>query len=185
MPFLPTEVRLIITRTFDFAGDAVPAQPVSITCDASISEDHVFKNTITKIPIEDGSIVTDHITLEPTRLETVLLFTDTPVSNFDPLEQFNSAEGRGRKIFQQLLKFRNDKAILTVTTGLQGYTNMAIEELSAPRRSGDGKKVQTRCVFSEIPVIERSGSRGDGITKSVIFDVSHTVRGLINIGSIP
>ncbi len=159
-----------------------PKDGDAVICDASLSEDHIFKYNISKVPVEDGSIKSDHITIEPIRLEMTLLFTDTPVSNFNPLASLKSEEGRARKLFQKVLMFSRNKTILKITTGLQAYSDMAIEELSAPRRSSNGYKVECRVIFSELPVVIRSDPDKAGTLKTTIYEVSHTAVGLTEIG---
>lgn len=182
MPFLPRNFRAIIKNDINARGEETISE--TITIDASLSEDHVYRNTPTRLTIEDGSKITDHISIEPNRLEMTVLFTDTPISNYDITEQFGTFEGRAKQFFQKLKAIRDQKKIVTIITGLIPHQSMALSELGVPRRSGDGKKVECRCIFDQIPRATREGTLVQREEVQLSTDVNHTAIPLIALGAI-
>lgn len=180
--FLPRNFRAFIKNNIGSSSDETITDV--ITCDASLSEDHVFRNTVTKYPVEYGSKISDHATIEPDTLEMILLFSDTPTSNFDLTEQLNSKEGRSVDLFKKVKEIRDKKLIVTVITGLIPHQSMMIEELSVGRRSGDGKKVECRCVFTKVPIVTRDGIVTQGEETPVAPTVNHTAIATIALGVI-
>lgn len=184
MPFLPRNFRATIKADKSSRGSGIETITEPITIDASLSEDHTFRNTVSSIPLEDGSKISDHSTVEPDRLEINMLFTDTPTSNFDLTEQLKSNQGRAIKIFEKIKDIRDTKKIVTIVTGLIPHQSMMIEELGVPRRSGDGKKVECRGVFIKVPRVSRSGQTTQQNNTEVAPEIDHTAIGLISIGLI-
>lgn len=182
MPFFPRNFRATIKS--DSAAKAEETISDTITVDASMSEDHVFKNTVTRVPLEDGSKISDHATIEPDQLDMIMLFTDTPVSNFNPAEQFESTAGRATELFLKMKEIRDKKLIVTVITGLIPHRSMMVEEVSVPRRSGDGRKVECRVIFIKVPRVTREGVAVSGEEIKVDPEVEHTSNNKISIGTI-
>ena len=173
--FTPTESRLIIQ--LDDRSDLIEA-------DVSESEDHRFAGDISELTIEDGSNISDHITILPINLELDLRFSDTPVSKFNPLKFLDAEEGRGRKTALKLIGWQRAKRQLIITTGLASYSNIAIKSISIPRTAADGRSVLCRAVFAELPVNVRSGTGIQGTTKTVITEVEHTFLRLVRLGDL-
>lgn len=176
MPFLPTESRLIIQRQ-DNKTDLIEV-------DVSENEDYRFRGEVSRYPIEDGSNISDNISILPIGIELDLRFSDTPVSKFNPLKSLESAEGRGRKTALKLIGWFQTKETLIITSGFASISNMAIESITVPRSSDDGKSVLCRTVFAELPIIVKSGSGIEGATTVVITEIEHTAFGLIRLGDL-
>ena len=174
MTFFPFDIRTIIK----------PEGLPTLEVDVSPTQDHDLENEITAFPVEDGTIVSDHITILPNVVELDLTFSDTPISHFDPTLQFDSAEGRSRALFRQLQDIKNGKVRCTLITGLQSYRNMFIMKIGVPRRSGEGKKVTCLTTFKELIIVSRAGSGIQGVVTPVTTDVAHTAIGLIEIGDL-
>lgn len=56
------------------------AQVGAMQLDASLSENHQRNATISQSPIEDGSNIADHVTVDPIRLSITGLISDSPLS---------------------------------------------------------------------------------------------------------
>ena len=127
-----------------------------MTLDISIKETHTRKATVTENEVEDGSIVTDHVNINPEKLTI-----DGEISEF-PIGLGGvagvTAVGLQRKIlgseglvsgirkkpedaYQYLVDVFDAGEPIEVITGLQAYEDMVIEELSVPRSSKDGKSL--------------------------------------------
>ena len=183
MAFLPRIFRAYIKNDVNAKeGETITE---TIVVDASLSENHIYRNTSSSIQVEDGSKISDHITIEPDRLEMTILFSDTPTSNYDPTEQFDSEEGRSKKLFEKLKAIRDKKQIVTVITGLIPHRGVSLTELSVLRQSGDGKKIECRCIFEQIPRVTKEGNIPPQKEDVIIStDVNHTAVGLVALGTI-
>ena len=127
-----------------------------MTLDISIKETHIRTATVTENEIEDGSIVTDHVNVNPEKLTI-----DGEISEF-PIGLGGvagvTAVGLQRKIlgseglvkgvrkkpedaYQYLVDVFEAGEPIEIITGLQAYEDMVIEELSVPRTSKDGKSL--------------------------------------------
>lgn len=58
--------------------DGVSAQTYSVRIDATVSESHVFANTVTDHPIERGAALTDHVRPNPARLTITGMVSNHP-----------------------------------------------------------------------------------------------------------
>ena len=69
-------------------GKKYPSPKIgSIDLDVTIREEHRFASRVTNYPVEDGTIVSDHIINEPDIVVLVGLVTDTPLSIFAPFNR--------------------------------------------------------------------------------------------------
>lgn len=183
---LETEQRVLI-QLVD-RSDAVEASiaPVvdTLTPDVSEGEDYRFQGEVSRIPIEDGSMVSDHITIAPFDIELDLRFSDVSFSKFNPLEALNSVSGRGREKALKLISWFRAKNQYILTTSFASFDNVAISQIDVPRSSADGRSVLCRVTFAEIPLVARSGLEVQGLIRSVISAVEHTAFGLVVLGDL-
>jgi hypothetical protein len=88
-----------------------------VLVDVVESETPTFSNEITEKPVEDGTVITDHINNNPVTFSLNIVITgeygDTP-----------------QEKYERLLEIRDNREIITVVGALQVYENMAISELS-------------------------------------------------------
>lgn len=150
-----------------------------IEVDAVLSENHRYNSLITSNPIEDGSVISDHIVNLPIILDIEGRFTDTPFGFLESivagtavgalttgLTGAQAAAGLSQATAQALLgeirpglskvKFKLLVALqvaretIDIVTGVQIYSNMIIESLSAPRASRDGRSIRFNATLKEI-----------------------------------
>lgn len=127
-----------------------------MTLDISIKETHVRTATVTENEVEDGSIVTDHVRINPEKLTIDGEISEFPIG-FGGVAGV-TAVGLQRKIlgseglvkgvrkkpedaYQYLVDVFEAGEPIEIITGLQAYEDMVIEELSVPRSSKDGKSL--------------------------------------------
>jgi len=116
-------------------GKKYPSPKVgSIDLDVTIREEHRFSSRVTTYPVEDGTIVSDHIINEPDIIVLVGVVTDTPLNIFAP---FN----RSIDAFNRLIQLHQNREVVTVVTGLKVYQNMAIVNLDVPRDVKTGQSL--------------------------------------------
>ena len=106
----------------------------SVELDVTVREEHRYTSRVTTYPIEEGSILSDHIINEPTSLTLEGIVTDTPLNI---LSTFN----RSVDAFNRLIEIHENREIVTVVTGLKVYPNMAITLLNVPREIRTGQSL--------------------------------------------
>lgn len=170
-----------------------------VEVDAVISENTKYNSLVTANPIEDGSMVTDHIVNLPIILEMEGRFTDTPfgflpslaaaaaigalttglTENVLALTQAaatallsETRPGLSKTKFKLLVALQVARSTITINTGLQTYKNMVIESLSAPRVGRDGKSIHFNATFREILV---AGDSSKSNRERVVEDLWATV----------
>lgn len=130
-----------------------------VAIDAILSDTTSFANRITKHPTEDGSIRTDNIVNMPIEIKMLGKLTDTPQIKFGPgitlpigglpaniVNDFANPDsiataafgGAALASFNELRRLRDTRSTFTVVSDLGIFQNMAFENLSALRGSGDG-----------------------------------------------
>jgi len=138
-------------------GTTVQSETVEIGFDITRSQDHAFDNTVTSNPIEDGSHITDHIINEPDRLNLRGMITDTPVRFLsgiqDIAEQGLGGESRSKSTFDTFKELRDTKALVTIVTGLNIYTNMAIRSFTVPRDNTTGETLEFTLDLINVKVV--------------------------------
>lgn len=153
-----------------------------VLIDIVTGEVHEFKSLITTNPIEDGSVVSDHQTLQPLTITMQGFFTDTPISKNNPFATYLEAyEGRARDMFDSLMAIRDRKTKFTLITGIKAYPNLLFEELSAPRASGKGQRVDFSAKITQVLITNANSSLK---YKNVAEDVEHSTAGLISLGTV-
>lgn len=109
-----------------------------------IKEGLRHKLGITKLPIEDGSKITDHAYLEPK--EVSLEFADS-----------NAAA-----TFASLVRLQESRVPFSLVTGLYVYRNMLIEELEAERDAVYSKILKGTARLAEIIIVGTAASATGG-----------------------
>ena len=147
-----------------------------IEMDASLDEDHRLDTIVTRNPIEDGSLYSDHQVLLPVVLELTCRVSDTPIGYFTPAQA-----GRAIDKYYDLVDLQNTKEPFDVVTGLTVYKNMVVESLSVPRTSKDGHSERFNMVLVELPIV------GDGIDSNrdlISEEVRHSAIGSVSMGHV-
>ena len=112
--------------------------------DATVNETHSRSAIATAHPIEEGANISDHIQLEPKRLELVAvrsstpMFVDSVVSNRDIVS------------FEELESILERASTISVETSLVPYDNLAFVRLTVRRDAASGQAIFAAMVFEEI-----------------------------------
>lgn len=166
-----------------------------VEIDAAISENHRYNSLVTANPIEDGSVISDHIVNLPITLDMEGRLTDTPFGFLPALAAgaatgilttglpagvtaltatvaaallSETRPGLSKTKFKLLVALQTTRETIDIVTGLQTYSNMAIESLSAPRAAGDGKSIRFNATFKEILV---AGDNSESNRERVVGDL--------------
>lgn len=140
-----------------------PGKIGKIDLDATIQDTHEYANKVTEFPVEDGSVISDHIISEPVRLSINGFVTNSPVSLLGVASNILNGLGTARvqNAFDELLRLqegvKDDKGIIqreliTVVTGLRVYTNMVMVSLSVPRDRTTGDSLRFSAEFRKIEI---------------------------------
>ena len=94
----------------------------SLELDALLTESTTLSSQITEYPIEDGSVISDHITQENETLSIEGVITSAGTL-------FNLSFGKAKLIAakETLRQLHRERALITIVTGLDVYTDFAIE----------------------------------------------------------
>jgi hypothetical protein len=111
----------------------------SIYVDGIFNEEHVYRNEITNYPVENGSIINDHVISQPVTLSMQCSFNLSPIYNGDTLG--GSGYSQSRENLTKLLDIAGytfvvgnvqktkTPQIIDVVTGLKSYDSMIISEI--------------------------------------------------------
>lgn len=107
--------------------------------DCLISDTHNFPSEVTDFEVESGSTISDNIRNKPIVVTMDVLVSDTPIGaarNFRHGDPTTSSDD----CYDVLIKMRDARDVVSISTSLRTYDNMACESLSIPRSSeyGDG-----------------------------------------------
>lgn len=138
----------------------------TIELDASLSEDHKFSSRVTENPVEDGTIFTDNVVLQPIVLEMEGRISDAKQSTFS-----FKLPGASADAFRALVTLQKRRETFSVITGQNIYTNMMFQELSFPKRALDGRSIRFISIIREILIV------GDNVQTNrerIATNVRHT-----------
>ena len=147
--------------------------------DVFMSEHYKFSNSVTDIPVEEGSNISDNIiedqdviTIEAfignTAFEVVQMGGVT-ISNLQAPDRM----ARVRQAYQELKRLTKSKKLINVVLGLETFTNMTITEFNIDRDAETGANLPFSMEFKKLKIVRSdttninasssSGSGGDGI----------------------
>ena len=139
--------------------------------DAFVNEAHVYSNTITDHPVEEGSNVSDHSRPEPERLQLEVLVSATPLSGSGSTKQTGADgsrftttgaqldAGRMRTALEKFEELRTTGALLTVVTSFRRYESMAIESINIPRDAKGAGALRFQVALKKIRVVRNKLTR--------------------------
>lgn len=134
----------------------------SVSFDTMVAEEHKFSSRVTYFPVENGTIVSDHIINQPDVVLLSGLVTDTPLNILAPFNRSVAA-------FNTLIAIHERRLVVDVVTGIKIYRNMAITSLDVPRTVRTGQTLTfnielQRIIFDDtIQVLLDNGNIFGGI----------------------
>lgn len=120
----------------------------AITFDLLLAEDHNFNSQISEHPIEDGSIISDHI-LNELENGTLTGF----VSNYS-LYSTGLTSNRPQDIFDALVDLWKSKELVTVTLIHNTYENCLINSMPISRDSDTGDAIVIQISFKKVNIVK-------------------------------
>ncbi|MCF8002124.1 MAG: hypothetical protein K9K76_09730 [Halanaerobiales bacterium] len=101
------------------------------------NESSTFSNEVTQKPIEDGTVISDHINNQPTTFSLDIIIT-------------GEYGGTPEEKYERLLAIRDNREIISVIGALQVYENMAISEISLQKSSDNAKGYSGSITFQQV-----------------------------------
>lgn len=109
----------------------------AIELDALLNETTVMSSQITEYPVEDGTIVSDHITLDSERLTI-----EGVISGAGSLFGIKAGKAELINAKETLRELHRTRELITIVTGVDLYEDFAIESCSISRDNEHGEQYQ-------------------------------------------
>jgi hypothetical protein len=127
--------------------------------DAFLAEHYQFSNSVTDIPVEEGSNINDHIVEDQDVISVEAFIGNTAfevitadgnsVSNLHAPDRM----ARVRQAYQELKKLTKAKQPLDVVLGLETFTNMAITSFVIDRDAETGANLPFTMEFRKLKIV--------------------------------
>jgi hypothetical protein len=127
--------------------------------DAFLAEHYQFSNSVTDIPVEEGSNIADHIVEDQDVISVEAFIGNTAfevitkdgnsVSNLEAPDRM----ARVRQAYQELKKMTKEKRLLDVVLGLETFTNMAITSFIIDREAETGANLPFTMEFKKLKIV--------------------------------
>jgi len=98
-------------------------------------------------PVEDGSVMNDHIENDPERVSIQYLISNSPIL-ITPLG--SDGVDRVQNAIDTLMEIRDNKSMLTVVSGLKVYEDMVVRNIDIPIRRNLGQALYVGIGFRKI-----------------------------------
>jgi hypothetical protein len=126
--------------------------------DAFLAEHYQFSNSVTDIPVEEGSNIADHIVEDQDVISVeafigntafeVVTIDGNSVSNIEAPDRM----ARVRQAYQELKKLVKAKKLLDVVLGLETFTGMAITTFTIDREAETGANLPFIMEFKKLKI---------------------------------
>lgn len=132
----------------------------SIEFDLILSETHNYNSTITEHPVEDGSVISDHIdnALESGSINGL-------ITNYS-LRQGEVTTNRAQDVFEALVALWEERTLVTITTVLKVYEDVTIMSMPFTREAAQGESLPISITFKKMKIVK---------LQSVILDLQISV----------
>lgn len=176
--FLPSQQK---TRIESATADN---EAIIFEIDAVVTMGHERSASPTKSPIESGSNITDHITLDNNKLSIEGVITNNffgitstlsdlaslrslqnPLNTIEKINSLKRQFGtigkmlhnntdRVENAFRYLEELHTNRTPFTIVTGLKKYSNMVLINLSVPQSATDGDSIRFSATFEQINIVD-------------------------------
>jgi hypothetical protein len=127
--------------------------------DAFLAEHYQFSNSVTDIPVEEGSNIADHIVEDQDVISVEAFIGNTAfevitkdgnsISNLQAPERME----RVRQAYQELKRLTKTKELLNVVLGLETFTGMAITSFVIDRDVETGANLPFTMEFKKLKIV--------------------------------
>jgi hypothetical protein len=119
----------------------------AVTFDLLLGETHTFNNRVTDYSVEDGGTISDHIQNDLEQGSFTGLF-----SNFSLLR--STALNTAQDAFDRLFELWKKRELVTITTLLKVYEDMAITSVSMGKSAEDGESLTANISFRKVNTVK-------------------------------
>ncbi len=135
--------------------------------DAFVTESYNFSNSVTDIPVEDGSNIADHIVEDQDVVSVEAFIGNTAfevvqndgnlISNLEAPDKMS----RIQQAYLELKKLTKSKQLFDIVLGLDTFTDMAITSFSIAREASTGANLPFSMEFKKVKVIKSADRPGN------------------------
>lgn len=128
--------------------------------DAFIAEHYSFSNSVTDIPVEEGSNIADNIVEEQDVISVEAFIGNTTfeviTSDGNAVSNLQAPDrtGRIRLVYQELKKLTKEKKLYDVVLGLETFTDMAITAFNLDREAETGANLPFSMEFRKLKIVK-------------------------------
>jgi hypothetical protein len=123
-----------------------------LALDAALSQSHALAVEVTKFPVEDGTVVSDHAILQPDSYRVEGIVTNTPVVTADEMAGNDRRAESARALLEIIVRTREP---VTIDTGGKVLELMVLSALDFPRDAALGDA--TRFTLSATQIVTVQG----------------------------
>ena len=159
-------------------GRFEPAVPVSlfyradgysvgeVSLDLILSEDHSLNAAVTQHPVQDGSVISDHISVLPRSGTMRALISNFSLSTAEPPEDeeglnelYQRAESsvlpnRAADAWEALKKLVENRELVQIVTSLEVYSNVALTSVRTTRDADSGDALEIEIDFEQVKIVQ-------------------------------
>ncbi len=141
---------LSLDRATIWPGGLYRMVPPPIVFDATRSEQHGVHFAVAQQPLEDGSIVTDHVQELPEVLTLEVVLTDYPAWPTLPTAPLTTS--RYMQLWRALKAFVRQRMVFDFSCALDTFRSMVAQDVSAPRTAESGRAVVCTLVLRKVEI---------------------------------
>jgi hypothetical protein len=140
--------------------------------DAFIAEHYQFSNSVTDIPVEEGSNISDNIVEDQDVISVeafignaafeVVNIDGNTISNLQAPDRM----ARVQQAYQALKKLVKDKKLVDVVLGLETFTDMAITAFNIDRDAETGANLPFTMEFKKIKIVKSDTTQINASSRS-------------------
>lgn len=124
-----------------------PAKIGDLSVDVLLETETNFDSEVTENPVEDGSIIADHVQRKPMSLKMQVVFTPTPIS-------FGTVDNnRLQNVANSLMKIYLNREPITIKTVDSIYNNMVMVRAPLPKTVKNGICYKMELEFKYVQIV--------------------------------
>lgn len=139
----------------------VPQKKIgTFVVDAFVAEHYNFSNSITDIPVEEGSSISDHIIEDQDVISVEALIGNTAFEivemNGNAISNLQAPDrmARVRQAYNELKRMVKAKQLFDIVLGLETFTQMAITSFVIDRDAATGANLPFSMEFKKIKIVK-------------------------------
>lgn len=122
--------------------------------DVATSEEHSYESEVTEYPVESGSSISDNIRPKPIEVTIEGVVSDFPLSPLIVDARATATSSPSQEALEKLLRIRDAREPVRITTGLKIYESMVLRSLSIPQDAETGQALKFRATFVQVKIVE-------------------------------